>query len=223
MARRGSGRSKANRELQGAEEFAGTDAERDAIEKIAEARKAADKEAEADKKGDNGGPLLDEDAWRRACNEYTAEMLTMEDLESQKSEVAGRISSIRKVAKKCKVDWDLVKRYYEDHKVIRKGGMGAMVTDERRYRQLLKMMGSPLGTQFTLWEVEAEPAAGASAKPGMDAELQGQHAYSNNEPRENNPFQPGTQEHVDWGLGWNQAQTATAMKMKPGGSEAPAH
>jgi hypothetical protein len=86
-------------------------------------------------------------------------MLAMEDLESQKAEVAGRISSIRKVAKKLKVDWDLVKRYYEEHKAIRKGGMGAMVTDERRYRRLLQLMGSPLGTQFTLWGVEAEQAA----------------------------------------------------------------
>lgn len=208
--------------LLGAEAFAGPDAEQEAIERIAAARQAAETEAEADKKGDNGGPLMDEDAWRRACNEYTGEMLAMEDLELQKSEIAGRISSIRKVAKKCKVEWDLVKRYYEDHKLIRKGGMGAMVTDERRYRQLLRLMGSPLGTQFTLWEVEPEEVS-SNAKPGMDAELQGQHAYSNNEPRENNPFQPGTAEHVDWGQGWNAAQTATAMKMKPGNGEASAH
>lgn len=203
--------------LLGAGEFAGEDAEKEAIEKIAAAAaQAAATEAEKDKRGDNGGPIMDQDAWRRACNEYMAEMLNIEELETQKAEIAGRISSIRKVAKKCKVDWDLVKRYYEDHKLIRKGGMGAMVTDERRYRQLLKIMGSPLGTQFTLWDVEPEVADGAApAKPGMDAELQGQHAYANNEPRENNPFTPGTQEHVDWGHGWNQAQTNTAMRMAP--------
>lgn len=201
--------------LTGAEEFAGADAEKEAIEKIAAAKAAAAKEAEADKKGDNGGPLLDEDAWRRACNEYTAEMLEMEDLEAKKAEIAGRISSIRKVAKKCKVDWDLVKRYYDDHKVIRKGGMGAMVTDERRYRHLLRLMGSPLGTQFTLWDVEPEQPAGASAKPGMDAELQGQHAFSNSEDRENNPFTPGTEEFADWDRGWNSAFDATARSMGP--------
>ena len=152
--------------LTGAEEFAGADAEKEAIEKIAAAKAAAAKEAEADKKkGDNGGPLMDEDAWKRACLEYTAEMLEMEDLDSKKAEIAGRISSIRKVAKKCKVDWDLVKRYYDDHKVIRKGGMGAMVTDERRYRQLLKLMGSPLGTQFTLWDVEPDSPRARPASP----------------------------------------------------------
>lgn len=215
-------KKQAPQQLLGAGEFAGADTEKEAIEKIAAAAQAAATEAEKDKRGDNGGPIMDQDAWRRACNEYMAEMLNIEEIESQKAEIAGRISSIRKVAKKCKVDWDLVKRYHEDHKLIRKGGMGAMVTDERRYRQLLKIMGSPLGTQFTLWDVEPEQAEGSTGKPGMDAELQGQHAYANNEPRENNPFTPGTQEHVDWGHGWNQAQTNTAMQMKPG-SDAAAH
>lgn len=213
MAKR---RSQSAAALTGAEEFAGADAEMEAIEKIAAAKASAAKEAEADKKkGDNGGPILDADAWRRACLEYSAEMLEMESLAEKQSEIAGRISSIRKVARKCKVDWDLVKRYYADHKVIRKGGMGAMVTDERRYRQLLKLMGSPLGTQFSLWDVEPDEPAGASAKPGMDAELQGQHAYSNSEDRENNPFTPGTDDYADWDRGWNNAFDATARNMGP--------
>lgn len=214
MAKRSKAKSAAA--LTGAEEFAGADTEKEAIEKIAAAKAAAAKEAEADKKnGDNGGPLMDEDAWRRACLEYTAEMLEMEDLEAKKAEIAGRISSIRKVAKRCKVEWDLVKRYYDDHKVIRKGGMGAMVTDERRYRQLLKLMGSPLGTQFTLWDLEPEQPEGAAAKPGMDAELQGQHAFRNSEDRENNPFTAGSEEYDDWDRGWNNAFDATARSMRP--------
>jgi hypothetical protein len=203
-------------QLEGADEFIGADPEKEAIEKIAAARAAAEKEKPA---GDNGGPMLDEAAWQRAVNEYTAEMLTMEDLATQKAEVAGRISSIRKVAKKLKVDWDLVKRYYEEHKAIRKGAMGAMVTEERRYRWLLKVMGSPLGTQFTLWELEPEEA-GAGAQPGMDAELQGQHAFSNREDRENNPFQQGTEDYVAWDAGWNNAMAAAARKMGPNGEAA---
>jgi len=205
--------------LLGAEEFAGADAEKEAIEKIAAAREAATKEAEADKKkGDNGGPIMDQDAWRRACVEYSAEMLEIEDLEEQKKEVAGRISSIRKVSKKLGVDWDLVKRYYEDHKRIRKGAMGAMVTEERRYRQLLKLMDSPLGTQFTLWDVEPEPVEGEARKPGMDAELQGQAAWRNSEPESNNPFQAGTEEHVDWQRGFRNALAAGAREMAPDGA-----
>lgn len=209
-------RRKSNHTLQGAEEFAGPDTEKEAIEKIAAAKAAAATEAEQDKKkGDNGGPPLDEAAWRRACNEYVAEMLEMEKLEEQKSEVAGRISSVRKVAKKLGVDWDVVKRYYADHKRVRKGTMGEMVTEERRYRWLLKVMGSPLGTEFTLWDFADEAGDKPDARPGMDAELQGQHAYSNNEPLTNNPFTQGTEEYFDWAKGWRNKQDATARGMGP--------
>lgn len=223
MAKRKKGGASAP--LEGADEFLGSDPEAEAIEKIAAARAAeSEKEADKEKAGDNGGPLLDEDAWRRAVNEYTAEMLTIEDLESQKAEVAGRISSIRKIAKKLKVDWDLVKRYYEEHKAIRKGGMGAMVTDERRYRQLLKLMGSPLGTQFALWDLEPEqPAEGEAAKPNMEPELAGQAAWRNSEPESNNPYLQGTEEFVDWQKGFRNAMAASAQKMGPGDGGAAAH
>lgn len=211
--------------LAGAEEFAGTDAQQDAIEKIAAAKAAAATEAEQDKKkGDNGGPPLDEVAWRRAANEYCAEMLTMEELDAKKAEVAGRISSIRKVAKKLGVDWDVIKRYHIDHKGIGKGAMGAMVTEERRYRWLLKVMDSPLNTQFDLWQFAEEGAAteGADARPGMDAELQGQHAWSNRETLANNPFTQGTEDFVAWETGWHNAQAAEVRKMGPNGGGAEA-
>lgn len=213
MARR---KTTVSKVLLGAEEFAGPDAEQEAIEKIAAARAAAEKET-----GDNGGPLLDEAAWQRACNEYMAEMLAIEDLNRQKAEISGRISSIRKVAKKLGVDWDTVKRYHEDHKRIRKGGMGALVTGERRYRNLLKLMRSPLGTQFSLWDVEAEeperhrPGPFGKLRAGMDAELQGQHAFSNREDRGNNPFTQGTEDFVAWDTGFMNAMSAAAREMAP--------
>lgn len=206
-------------ELLGADEFNGPDSTTIAIEKIHAAKEAAATEAEQDRKiGDNGGPIFDGVAWRRAVLEYTAEMLAMEDLEKQKAEIAGRISSIRKIAKKHKVEWHQIKRYYDDHRGIRKGAMGAMVTGERRYRQLLKYMESPLYTQFTLWAIEPEETGeGASTVSAMDAELQGQHAYANNEPLTNNPFDPVTKTELynDWAHGWKQAQNANARGMGP--------
>lgn len=215
---------KASKALLGAEEFAGPDTEKEAIERIAASKAAATKEEEdAKARADNGGPALDEAAWSRAVTEYSAEMLAMEELDRQKSEISGRISSMRKIAKKHGVDWDLVRRYYDDHKRIRKGKKGEMVSEERRYRWLLKFMGSPLGTEFTLWEVETEEAGADAKKPSMDAELQGQHAYSNNEPLTNNPFQAGTEEYVDWERGWTQAQAANARGMGSASGEAAAH
>ena len=218
MARRGSGR-KGNRALEGAEEFVGPDAEKEAIEKIAAAKAAAEKEAAQD----NGGPIMDEAAWKRAALELIAEQIEIDHLMEKVAEVRGRISSIKKVAEKCGVDWDVIKLYAKYQKRIRIGEMGEVVTEHRRLGSLMRYLDCPLHTQFGLFPEEPKDESGKPIPAAMDAELQGQHAYSNNEPRENNPFQPGTQEHVDWGLGWNQAQTATAMKMKPGTSGAPAH
>ncbi len=202
--------------LLGAEQFAGEDADKEAIEKIAAARAAADKE----KAADNGGPLMDEAAWERAVNQLVAEQLDIETMMEQVAEARGRISSIRKVAKSCGVDWDVVKVYAATQKRIRKGEMGAIVTEHRRLGALMRFMNCPLHTQFGLFP--DEPGTEAAAKPGMDAELQGQHAWRNNEPESNNPFQPGTQEFVDWQSGHRNAMAAHARKMGPNG-EASAH
>lgn len=198
--------------LLGADRFAGTDAEQEAIEKAAASRAAAKEEAE---KGDNGGPIMDEAAWTRASHELVAEQIELDALAEKVAEVRGRISSIKKVAEKCGVDWDVVKLYAKYQKRIRIGEMGAVVTEQRRLASLMKLMDSPLYYQFHLFPEELTGQDGAPSRPGMDAELQGQHAFRNNESWDNNPFQAGTQEYVDWRSGWNNAQTATAREMGP--------
>ncbi len=198
--------------LLGAEEFAGEDAEKEAIDKITAARKAATIEAEADaKKGGNGGPILDEDAWRRAANELVAEQIELDHLAEKVAEVRGRISSIKKVAEKCGADWDVIKVYAKFTKRIRIGEMGEIVTEQRRLASLMKLMDCPVHTQFGLFPeiITHESAAdGAPPKPGMDAELQGQASFRNGEPRANNAFQAGTEEYVDWERGWLNAEAA---------------
>lgn len=219
-------KSKGSKALLGAEEFAGPDTEKDAIEKIAAAKAAAATEAEEDKKkGDNGGPIMDRDAWRRAANECVAEDLELERLAEEIAEVRGRLSSIRKVAKSCGVDWDVIVDYRKKAKRIRKGEMGAMVTEHRRLGELMAIMDCPLYTQFNLFKLPDEVGEAAQGVSAMDAELQGQHAYANNEPLTNNPFDPVTKTelHNDWAHGWKQAQNANARQMSPEGAEAAAH
>jgi hypothetical protein len=208
-------KKKAPQTLEGAEEFLGADPEQEAIEKIAAAKAAAATEAEQDAtKGHNGGPILDENAWMRATNEYVAEQIEIDTLMEKVAEVRGRISSIKKVAEKCNVDWDVVKLYAKYAKRERQGESGAVVTEMRRLGALMRLMGSPLHTQFGLFAEEPTAAAtNGAARPAMDAELQGQHAYRNSEPEGNNPFPPGSDEHVDWQRGWRNAQEATARAM----------
>lgn len=199
-----------NHQLLGAEEFAGPDTEKEAIEKIAAAKAAAETERAQD---DNGGPMLDEEAWKRASRELIAEQIELDRLGEKVAEVRGRISSIKKVAEKCGVDWDVVKVFAKFDKRIRIGEMGAVVTEQRRLAQLMRVMDCPLHTQWGLFDEgpQDEPANGIA-----EPELAGQHAFSNNEPASNNPHQVGTLAHQEWSLGWSNAEAATARSMGPG-------
>lgn len=197
----------ASKALLGAEEFAGPDAEKEAIEKIAAAR-AADTEEEADKKkGDNGGPIMDEAAWSRASVELVAEQIELDHLAEKVAEVRGRISSIKKVAEKCGVDWDVVKLYAKYQKRIRIGEMGAVVTEQRRLASLMKIMDCPLHTQFGLFPEESrETPEEPKDEKALEAEatLAGEHAGLNGEPKDNNPYwnRPGTPQWFGWNNGW---------------------
>ncbi len=223
MARRK--KSQRNGELEGAEEFAGPDAEREAIEKIAAAKAAAETEAAQDKKGDNGGPIMDEAAWRRAVNESIAEDLEIERLQEQVSECRGRLSSIRKVAKSCGVDWDVVVDYRKVQRRIRNGEMGEIVTEHRRMGELMALMACPLHTQFDLFKLPASQLAEGGTEPAMEAELAGQHAYSQGAKLVDNPFHAATDtdRHNEWRHGWTQAQNANARSMGPDSGEGAAH
>lgn len=218
---------KAPKVLLGAEEFAGPDAEKDAIEKIANAKAAATKEAEADgKNGDNGGPIMDEDAWRRAANESVAEDIEIGRLMEQVAEARGRLSSIRKVAKSCGVDWDVVKDYVKLQKRIRNGEMGSIVTEHRRMGELMKIMNCPLHTQFDLFNVPAGddvPSAPKDEKSlEAEATLAGEHAGLNGEPKSNNPHQAGTSQHFAWANGHIVGADKLTDSFKTGGAPAPA-
>src|SRR5262249_37052681 len=117
--------------------------------------------------GSNGGPtptLMDEAAWRRAANELKAETLELEALAEKQAEVRGRISSIKKVAEKCGVDWDVVKLYNKYDARIRKGGMGEIVTEQRRLGALMRYMESPLHTQFSMFLEESPSTEGEENK-----------------------------------------------------------
>lgn len=216
--------------LLGAEEFAGPDAERDAIEKIANAKAAAAKEAEADSKnGDNGGPIMDEDAWRRAANEAVSEDIEIGRLMEQVAEARGRLSSIRKVAKSCGVDWDVVKDYVKLQKRIRNGEMGSIVTEHRRMGDLMKIMDCPLYTQFSLFATAAEEAAAPKDEKTIEAEatLAGEHAGLNGEPIDNCPYTPGTSQAFGWRNGWQVGADKLTDSFKtgiiPAGADASAH
>jgi hypothetical protein len=202
-------KSKAPKTLLGAEEFAGPDADKEAIEKITAARAAQEKEGAKGGNDHNGEPVFDEEAWRSASQRTLAETLEIDKLNEQIAECRGRISSIKKTARAQGVPWNAVKDYVADERRIMKGELGEMITEQRHRGQMHSVMGSALHDQgfFNFGVVEREGEA-PKPKPGMDAELQGQAAARNLEPEENNPFMAGTPERVDWQMGHRNAKAA---------------
>lgn len=195
-------------------QFAGPNADQETIERLSAAAAAANGKA-----GHNSGEPPDEvvnrnfDAIEVALAEIDAAGRIMQKARAELK--AARTTAKTDCGSKAWVESIVaavkLKRQAE------KGGTGELVTEHRQIGRILRLKGVPLGTQFNLFAVGAEeiPAA-LGGKDGMDAELQGQHSYSNGEPLTNNPFQPGTQHHVDWTHGWTQAQTAKVREMGPG-------
>ncbi|WP_319798303.1 hypothetical protein [Nitrobacter sp.] len=109
-------------------------------------------------------------------------------------------------------------QYIKDKAKRAEDGDGATVAHHRNMNRILRVMGDPLGTQWNLFAVAGEEVDDKTGKPAnsaMDAELQGQAAYRNNEPETNNPFQPGTEDYVAWDNGWRNAMKHTVMAMGP--------
>lgn len=205
-----------NRREENLSDFAGPNADQAAIETLANAAAASNKKA----KGKNVGEASDESVGMHV-NLIKAAEIEWRELRDKAAQAQGVLRNRYKVAKGDGVDVDSLKLAFR----IAERSSGEVVSEQRNVGRYLRIMGSPLGTQWSLFEgVEGETAGEdgkPAAKPGFDAELQGQHAWANNEPISNNPFTPGTEEFVAWETGHNNAMSAAARKM--GGSEASAH
>jgi len=189
-----------SRRAENAADFAGPDANREAIETLAKAAAAEN----AKKK--NSGEVTDETVGMHV-NLIKAAEANWREARDRAAELQGVLRNRYKVAKNDGVDVDALKLAFK----IAERSSGEVVSEQRNVGRYLRIMGAPLGTQWNLFPAEGESANGT----GMDPELQGQHAYGNNEPEDNNPFDPGTEQHVDWQRGWRNAEAATARNMGP--------
>lgn len=75
---------------------------------------------------------------------------------------------------------------------------GVVLTTYAKAGDYLAAIKSPLATQMDLFQSLEVPLP-------VDAKLAGTHAFSNKEPRTNNPFQQGTEEFVEWDGAWMAA------------------
>lgn len=201
-------------------DFAGPDADRENIEKLAKHAEEANAKA-----GHNSGEPPDEVIKRNA----DAIEVALVELDAALRIVQGARANLGAARKTAKTDlgskaWvDSVVDAVKLKRVAEKGGSSEIVTEHRQMGRVLRLLDTPLGHQFGLYNMLAEAdAANGVAPSAMDAELQGQHAWANNEPISNNPFTPGTENFVQWETGHNNAMAAHARKMGPEG-EASTH
>lgn len=189
-------------------------AEQEQIEQLANARAKA---------GHNSKEPPDETI-QTCASHIEAALIEIDEAAKVMASARGKLSAARKLTKKdcgSKAWADSIEAAIKLKRTASRGGTGEIITEHRQIGRALRLLDCPLGTQFNLFAVaEEKEQAGEGARPGMDAELQGQHAWANNEPISNNPFQPGTEDFVAWETGHNNAMAAHARKMGPDGEAA---
>lgn len=201
-------KTKAAARAEGLKDFTGPDPEKQAIETLAKAA------AEKNKKraGSNGDGPSDE-VYLRNLTLIAADQVALDKLKEAVAEQVAVLRNRYKTSKDDGCDNDAIRLYLK----IKKRPAGEIVSEHRSLGRILRLMEDPLGTQWQLFSIPADVEAAKEGVVPMEAELQGQHAYSNGEPLENNPFgsEPGSQNYVDWRQGWVNAQNAKARSMGP--------
>lgn len=191
-------------------DFAGPDANKENIERIAAARAAENAKAGI---GHNSNPSPE--AIERSYNAIMAATLEIEAAGRIMQKARAELSAAEKTAKKDlgSKSWvDSVKKSVARVREAEKGGAGGLVTEHRQIGFILKTMNVPLYTQFKLFDLpeEAETTTeGAKVTTTATAYLQGEQAYKNEEPVDSNPFTPGTEQFVAWANGYADRRQAS--------------
>lgn len=184
-------------------DFSGPDANEEALKTLSTA--AAKKN-----KGSNVGPVSDE-AMLRHIELIQAAELEYDEARDVTAQRSGVLRNRYKVAKNDGVDIEALKLALK----LAKRSAGEVVTEHRNVGRIIRLMNLPIGHQFDLFKVAGDDEAEPGKSTAMDAELQGQHAYSNSEPITNNPFDPvhDTDRYNEWRSGWINAQNAKARSL----------
>lgn len=197
-------------------DFAGGDADKETIERLAEAAKKNNEKA-----GHNSEPP--DEVVSRNFDAIELALIEIDNAARIMQKARAGFKAARDTAKTDCGSKAWAESIVASVKLKRqgeKGGNGELVTEHRQIGRILRLKGVPLGTQFRLFHFDDAPADGAPVA-AMDAELQGQHAGRNGEPAENNPFTPGSEEFAGWAQGWVNGQAMLAKGVVTGnGAEA---
>lgn len=186
-------------------DFAGADAEQEAIEKLAKSAAAANAKA-----GTNTGEISDEAAGRHILLIEASEK-EWQEARDKAAELQGVYRNRLKVAKSDGMDVDALRLAFR----IKRRQTGEVISEQRSVGRYLQLMGSPLGFQWSLFE---QPDADGAK---LDATARGEQAGREGVDRDSNPYDPGTPDWFAFNNGWATGQDAIAQTIGRGnGAEA---
>jgi hypothetical protein len=184
-----------NRREENLSDFAGPNADQEAIETLANAAAAANKKT----KGKNVGDASDETVGMHV-NLIKAAEIEWRALRDQASQAQGVLRNRYKVAKGDGVDVDSLKLAFR----ISERSTGEVVSEQRNVGRYLRIMGSPLGTQWSLFD---EPDADGAS---LDATARGEQDGKEGLDRASNPYAPGSSDWFAYNNAWQMAQDKLA-------------
>lgn len=207
-------KKRSNRRATGLSRFAGPDAHKVALDAL-----SADASAKNAKLGDNSlDPKARDERDQRHATFIEAAIIEIETTMKLVQKARQELGAVEKAAKGdgCTArDVADMKAAVKRKREAAKTGVAGIVAEHVRIGRLLRLLDSPLGTQTEMFpEEKIEPERGAEMGR-VDAYVQGGAAWKRNEPISINHFEPGTQAHVDFERGFNDALTAGAMEMAP--------
>lgn len=181
-------------------DFAGPDADRENIEKLAAAAKEAN-----EKGGHNSEPTAD--AIRSSANEIEVALVEIDGAAKIMQSARAKLAAARKVGKGLlgsKTWVDSVEAAVKLKRQSDKGSTGEIVSEHRQIGAVLRAIDCPLYTQFSLFAVADEKPTEAKSEKDIIAEatLAGEHAGLNGEPKANCPHKAGSPEAFGWRNGW---------------------
>jgi hypothetical protein len=158
------------------------------------------------KPGHNSGEVPVE-VYERHLDLIDTKRVAYEKAAAEAKQKKGELASAFKAAKGDGCNIDAIKAAH----ALTKRDLTDVVQDHHDIGRVLRILGSPLGTQFKLF------ADGDLPKP-VSAVLAGQQAGKQGAPRDGNPHPPGSDEFVQYDNAWLEEQTKIAASM---GDDAP--
>ncbi|MPZ32012.1 MAG: hypothetical protein GEV13_13610 [Rhodospirillales bacterium] len=133
-------------------DFAGPDADREAIERLARSARLANEQ--------RGGGRVADEVLQRNTLLIEAAQAELDELLGEVAKLRGVLGNRKKVAKNDGCDVDAIVQALRLKKQAGTGGSEPIVTRHRMVGRILGLLGHPLGTQFKLFGNDEREALG---------------------------------------------------------------